>query len=58
MRYYFKSRLGQVQTTVGDFVLQRGGQVIDISGGDVDRHAVLKKGCAVAADRITPDLQK
>lgn len=43
---------------MSDFVLQGGGKLIYVPGGDIDGHAILKKWRAVAADRVAPDLQQ
>ena len=34
---------------MSNFVLQGGSKLIDISGGDIDRHAVFEKSCAIYA---------
>jgi hypothetical protein len=44
------NELGQVQAAVRDLVLQSGGELIDVTGGDVHGHAILQKWRAVAAD--------
>ena len=51
------ARLGQVGFSAGDFVLQRGGEVVDIGGGDVDGCAVKERNAA-AADRFATHLNQ
>src|SRR5450631_527608 len=39
-------------------MLQGCSQLIDVPGGDIDRHAIFEKSGAVAADGVAPDLQE
>jgi hypothetical protein len=49
--------LSEVGFRVGDFVLQSGGEVIDVSGRDIHRHT-LEQRRAVAAHGIAPYLNQ
>src|SRR5437763_2589438 len=48
--------LSQVVSAVAHFVLQTGGEVIDISGSDVEGHAVFQERGAVASDGVASKL--
>jgi hypothetical protein len=48
--------LGQVQAPVVHFVLQAGGELVNVGRGDVAYHAILKERYAVTANGIAADL--
>src|SRR5208283_4310146 len=50
------SRLSQIHLAAGHFVLQGGGQLVDVGGSDVYRHVVGQKRNSIAAHGVAANL--
>src|ERR1700693_2405111 len=49
-------KLRQIQSAMGDFVLQRSSKMVDIYGRNIGRHAIFEEWCTVTAYGVATDL--